>query len=163
MGLPQKIKALRDHGGVAGIRVTRNPAAIGEEADVPLFHIVGGRVYVTAIWGVVQALLPTAATTIGLQVNPTVGAAVALDTGALNITDDIVGTIYTLPDDSVGQPMAAILADVGVANYENVMRGFCADVGDIELVVAGATMATGSVRWVLFYVEIDPDAYVIAA
>jgi len=163
MGLPQKIKALADYGGVAGIRVTRNAAVIGEEADVPLFHIVGGRVYVTAIWGVVAALLPTAATTIGLQVNPTVGAAVALDTGALNITDDIVGTIYTLPDDSLTQPLAAVLADVGVANYENVMRGFSARTGDIELVVAGATMATGSVRWVLFYAEIDPDAYVIAA
>lgn len=163
MGLPQKLHALADYGGVAGMRVTRDAAAIGEEADVPLFHIVSGRVYVTAIWGVVVATLPTAATTIGLQVNPTVGAAVALDTGALNISDGVIGQIYTLPDDSLLQPLTEVYADVGVANYENVMRGFIAPTGDIELVVAGVTMTTGSVRWVLFYVEIDPDAYVVAA
>jgi len=168
MGLPQKLRALADYGGVGGIRVTRNAAVLGVMDTYDLFDVVGGRVYVTALWGIVTAALETAATTIVLQVRPAAGggfaAPVVLCGGAaLNVSNDPAGTIYSLPDDSGTNPMLAALAEVGVATASNLMKGFVAPTGDIEITVGGADNEEGAVRWVLFYVEIDPDAYVVAA
>lgn len=162
MGLPQKLHALADYGGVAGMRVTRNAAQLGVTATYDLYDVVGGRVYVTALFGIVVAELETAATTLVLQLDPTATAVVPLTTGGLNVSSDNPGMIYTLPDDSTN-PLLKALAEVGIANASNLMKGFVAPVGDIEVVVGGADNEEGTVRWVLFYVEIDPDAYVVAA
>ncbi|GAH81390.1 unnamed protein product, partial [marine sediment metagenome] len=110
MGLPQKLHALADYGGVAGIRVTRDAAVLGVTATYDLFDVIGGRVYVTALFGIVVAELETAATTIVLQVRPAAGGGLAAPVvlcggAALNVSSDDPGTIYSLPDDSGTNPM----------------------------------------------------------
>lgn len=167
MGLPQKLRALADYGGVAGMRVTRDATVLGVQETYDLFDVIGGRVYVTALFGIVAVALEADNTTLILQVRPAAGgglaAPVVLSTGGLNVNNDPAGTIYSLPDDSGTNPLLAAFAEVGVATSSNLMKGFVAPVGDIELVVGAADNEEGTVRWVLFYVEIDPDAYVVAA
>ena len=168
MGLPQTIKRLAEYGGVQGVRVTRNAAALGAiaAAGYTLFNITNGRVYVTSIYGIVVVQLAAVATTVGLRVRPAAGGGLAvpqnLDSLALNVNAEPVGTIWSLPD-LVTNPMLAALAEVGVANSSNFNKGFVAPAGEIEYVVGGADNTTGTVRWVLFYVEIDPGAKVYAA
>ena len=167
MGLPQKLRALADYGGVAGMRVTRDATVLGVQETYDLFDVIGGRVYVTALFGIVAVALEADNTTLILQVRPAAGgglaAPVVLSTGGLNVNNDPAGTIYSLPDDSGTNPLLAALAEVGVATSSNLMKGFVAPTGDIELVVGAADNEEGAVRWVLFYLEIDPDAYVVAA
>lgn len=123
-------------------------------STVPLFTIAGGRVLLTAIYGLVEVSI-TVANSYKLQSNPTASGATTSD--MCTATD--IGTTDTPAGDILGitAPGSAMARGGVVATLGNPL---VLPVGQIESVSAGTD---GSILWVVNWVPLDSGATLAAA
>jgi hypothetical protein len=121
---------------------------------VPLFTIAGGRILLTAIYGIVGTAI-TVANSYKLQSNPTAAAGTTSD--MCTATD--IGTTDTPAGDLLGitAPGSAIARGGVVATLGNPL---VIPVGQIESVSAGTD---GEITWVVNWVPLDNGATLVAA
>jgi hypothetical protein len=122
---------------------------------VPLFTIAGGRVLVTAMWGVVTTSI-TVANSYKLQLNPTTG-----DTQDLCAATDI-GTTDTLAGDVLQFGLATTTAPPKLISigYGTCMLNTALTIGQIEHVSAGTD---GAITWNVMWCPLDDGATLVAA
>ena len=154
---------LAEVSGTLGKRVNRAAALIPQTATEALFNVVGGNVLITSIIGEVTDLIGNVVNTLQLQVNPTVGAAVVLDSGAYNPQAIAVGIMVTPtgnPADilQAGLSLPGGLAGGLLATGINT-HGQIAPPGTIELTTT-ADSVTGDMKWQVHYVPLDAGAVV---
>ena len=134
--------------------VERTGAILPATTATPYFTVTG-RVLITQIIGEVTVVFDGTANSIKLIANPTVGADVDI-CGAVVATTDAEGTIYnitgTLADAMVATTSGAVIAQ---ANAILVAAGTI----DLD---ATATDTTGSTKWTVHYIPVDPGSKVVA-
>jgi len=138
-----------------GARVDRAAATLPQTAAGALFNIVGGRVLMTAIVGEVTVAIQNQANNTKLTANPTTGTSVDI-CAVLSIANDEVGCLYGITG-TFATAMVGANAGATVTPTTPVVL----PVGTLDLDCAASN--TGSVKWSLFYVPLDPGAYVTAA
>lgn len=160
---------------VLGQRVEKT-AAFTQNAGTDLFKVEGGLVAVTAIVGVVTtAVANTASLTAKLQHTPTAGSASDL-CGATGITNDGVGTIYSLVsglatdllsiqsisefNDSTPHPAAET---PGVTFAQLLRQPIALPPGTTRVLTSNHDPGSGTCRWIMTYVPLDLGASVAAA
>ena len=136
------------------IIVERPSAIIPDTTQTPHFTITG-RVIVTQIVGEVTVIVDSTATDIKLIANPTVGADVDL-CAAVTITDDAVGTLYTITGTLADAMIATTSGAVGVQ-----VGGILVTAGTIDL--DSTATQTGYTKWTLHYIPLDKNSKVIIA
>jgi hypothetical protein len=137
-----------------GIKVeyTLNPIANGAQN---LFTVVGGRVLLLDLMGLVTTVIQTAATTIAINFLATFGGNAAMSVASADITADAVGTMYLMPAAAGG----ALTVPAGGAYLRLFPAlGWVLSAGTISLTASAAR--TGGILWTAFYVPIDDEAYV---
>jgi hypothetical protein len=134
-----------------GIKVDTaiNPIAAGANN---LFTVVGGRVLMVALIGRVTTQIEAAAT----GCNVRIGAVALSLAGGLDITGDVVGTMYGITG-TVGDAMYDTAGYLRLQTTPLVLN-----TGTVNLNNAGAG-STGAIAWSMLYVPIDDGAYVEAA
>lgn len=135
-------------------KVNRATAALPQTTQSGLFTVTG-RIKLLDIKGVVTTIIQTQANNTKLVANPTVGADV--DLCAVNdITADAVGTVYSITG-TLANAMVATTSGAGVFQAAPLTI----EAGTIDLSCAASN--TGSVKWYVEYLPIDPGARVFAA
>lgn len=138
-----------------GARVDRATASLPQTTAHALFNIVGGRVALTAIVGEVTTIIQNQANNTKLTANPTTGTSVDI-CAVLSIANDEAGCLYGITglftDAMVGSNAGATVLP---------RNPVVLPVGTLDLDCAASN--TGSVKWSIFYVPLDPGAYVTAA
>lgn len=138
-----------------GVPVNRATAALPQTAAAAIFNIIGGRVIILGIVGEVTTVVQTQANNTKLISNPTTGTSLDI-CAVLDISADEVGCLYGI----TGVPGDALIgANAGAAPM--CLRPIVVPAGAIELSCAASN--TGSVKWQLRYLPLDPGAYVEAA
>ena len=130
-------------------------AAAGHAAaTTPYFNVVGGRILVTGLVGLVT--VASGANACSWVANPTVGTATQVLCAALDINPALVGDSLTITG------LVAGAMTYGGAGGLPMMatRGIVCLVGTIDFIAAAAD---GDTSWVIFYIPIDDGAYVTAA
>ena len=140
-----------------GIRVD-SAAALVTAAAVTKFTVTGGNVLMLGFYGKVVVDIAATACTVIVTHTPIVGAAspsiLAILVGATDIQSFVAGRIAHLP------------AAGGVLTWPATGYGRF-DLAPIYVLTPGALSitgsaapATGTIRWSMFYVPLDPGAYV---
>ena len=142
-------------GVVLGVRVDRATAALPQTAAAAIFTVTGGRVAIMGILGEVTTAIQNQANNTKLTANPTVGTSVDL-CAVLSIANDEVGCLYGITG-TVSDAMLGVNA--GYAPLP--ARPLVVNVGTIDLDCAASN--TGSVKWSIWYVQLDDGAVVTAA
>ena len=124
----------------------------------PLFQIIGGKVWVKAMIGTVMTAV-SGGTTPDLQIEfvddiTTNAIDVASDVA---ITADAVGNVYHVEGDGTALVSNVNAYVIGTA----VGDGFVVGPGTLDEELTESTI-TGQVKWDLWYVPLEPAAYVIA-
>lgn len=139
-----------------GVRVDRAsdtlPAGPAAEA---IFNIVGGRVLLTAIVGEVTVAIQNQANNTKLTANPATGTSVDI-CAVLSIANKEAGTLFGITG-TFATALVGANAGATVAPPTPVVL----PVGTLDLDCAATN--TGEIKWSLFYVPLDPGAYVTAA
>ena len=130
---------------------------INFDATDTLFNIVGGRVLVKAIFGVVTTQIGNVATNTHLSHDPDDGAAAVLTLAAGTDIDSLAVGVQLVATGAVG---AALATSVNVVNYP--AASFLLKPGTIDIVTA-ADPVDGAMSWHVIYVPIDDGAYIEAA
>lgn len=153
MGSLNDLNGLRQT--ILGERVDRADANLPQTAAEAIFTVIGGRVQITGIVGVVGTVIETQANNTKLTANPTVGSDVDI-CAVLSITADEAGTLYsitgTLSDALAGTAAGAVSAQA---------KGVIVNTGTIDLNCAASN--TGTIAWTIFYIPIDDGASIEAA
>jgi hypothetical protein len=139
-----------------GTTVVRAAALLPQTTTAAVFTIAGGRVLITTFVGDVAVVMPATANTVAVNGAPTTGTAVVW-ASAVSTASKEVGSQISLPG-TVGGALVVANAGCGVLS-DNVYVG---NIGTITLTTTGSA-ATGTVRWSLTYVPLDPGATVVAA
>lgn len=139
-----------------GILVSRATATLPQTGDDTLFTVSGGRVLLVGLLGEVTTVIETQANATLVKLNPTATGATQDLCGALDITADAVGEMYTISG-TVGDTMRS---DLLIGN-PILQDPIVLSEGDIDLECAASN--TGSVAWDLIYVPLDTGAAVAAA
>lgn len=135
-------------------KVNRATAALPATAASAIFTVTG-RIKLIDIKGVVTTIIQTQANNTKLIANPTVGADV--DMCAVNdITADAVGTVYSITG-TLANAMVATTSGAGVFQAAPLT----VEAGTIDLSCAATN--TGSVKWYIEYLPLDPFAQVVVA
>lgn len=154
MGLGQTVKQLGGGLAALGVRVNKPAAAIPLNTTDALFVVYYGKILLTSIMGQVTEDINIAGNLSNLIHNPAAGATPLC--GTLDITGDLVDTVYTITG-TVGDPMQSDeKAGVEEASLPNLL---ILQPGTIVLSCANAT-GTGSIKWVMQYVALDKYAVV---
>jgi hypothetical protein len=122
-------------------------------STVALFTVAGGRVAITAIYGVVGTAI-TVANSYKLQHNPTTGTTVDLCAA----TD--IGTTDTPAGDLLGFTGAASASLTRGGAVESLRAPIALAVGQVESVSGGTD---GEITWVVNWVPLDDGATLVAA
>ncbi len=141
-----------------GLRVDRAAAAVPAGATIGnLFRIVGGRVIVKQIVGLITVQMGAGANQVSLNYNPTDAVAGDLTLAAgPDLAAAAAGTVL-VPTGAVG---AALATSVNVINEQ--AAGFVLKPGVITMTCA-AGPADGRIAWTVLYVPIDDGAYIEVA
>lgn len=131
-----------------------------------LFTVATGPVVLTSLVGIVSVAIPnTASLTAKLVYTPT-GGSVADLTAATAITNDAIGTHYTLPVTAlVTDDMSELSAAVGVPDVTYGLNSHIDKVlrpGVLGLTVSNHTSTPGAVDWYLTYLPLGAGAVVTA-
>jgi len=140
-----------------GIRVeaTTDPIVTGQNA---VFNIVGGRILLHDLLGVVTTELEAAALLLHWDADMDVGGDAALSIDSADLTGDVVGTQYLLPAAAGG----AVTVPAGGAFLRLFPAlGWVVSAGALDLHASAGN--TGAIKWTLFYTPLDDGAYVEAA
>lgn len=136
-----------------GFVVQRATAALPATTTAAIFTVTG-RCVVSHIVGEVTTVIETQACNLKLQGNPTAtGSSVDLCAN-LNISADVVGSLYVITG-----TFADALAD-GLA-VKAQLAPFIVQAGTIDLVTSATN--TGQVKWTVRYYPLDEDALIVAA
>jgi len=140
-----------------GIRVeaTTNPIATGQNA---VFNIVGGRILLHDLLGVVTTELQAAALLLHWDADMDVGGDAALSIDSADLTGDVVGTQYLMPA-AAGGAMTVPAGGAFLRLFPAL--GWVVSAGALDLHASAAR--TGGIKWTLFYTPLDDGAYVEAA
>ena len=142
-----------------GFRVDR-AAALVTAATVPIFTIKGGRVLLTGFLGEIVVAIAATATTLQITHLTTDATAVVtpLCIASADIQSMAPGRMFTLPA-AVGSVLTTSVGSS--AAVFNAVR-YTLKIGNLQL-VGSAAPATGTIKWSMWYIPIDPGAYVEAA
>lgn len=132
----------------------RAAATLPATATGTLFNIVGGNVIITNIVGQVVTALGATATNLKLNVLNTATTGNADITANVAVASLAAGTFIGLPTIAAGS--AATTLVYAVQNNE-----FVVGAGSIRAITDATN--TGTVKWYVNYVSLDPGAYVVAA
>jgi len=138
-----------------GQKVSKATAALPQTADVALFTITGGRIFLVMILGEVTTVIQTQANNTKLKFNPTATGADQDLCAVLSITADAVGELYTITGIVADALRSDLLIGQAMTNYLVLSEG------DIELDCAASN--TGSVGWDMWWIPLDDGATVVAA
>jgi hypothetical protein len=142
------------HNGIK-VEYTLNPIANGAQ---DLFNVVGGRVLLLDLMGLVTTVIQTAATTIAINFDADFGGDAVMSIASADITADAVGTMYLMPAAAGG---ALTVPAAGAYLRLFPALGWVLSAGAISLTASAAR--TGGILWSAFYVPLDDAAYVEAA
>jgi hypothetical protein len=139
-----------------GIRV-ESEAALITAAAVTKFTVSGGNVLMTGFYGEVIVVIANTACTLGLIHTPTVGTAstIAPAAGGDDIALAAAGMTLSLPAALNGK---LVLTATAYGVMKNRTR-YILRPGALSI-TGTAAPATGTIRWVMYYVPIDYGAYV---
>jgi len=156
--MPTNIQNQQILRATTGFLVSRATAALPAGVKGSIFTVSGGRIQVKLLVGEVTTVLGATVTSLVIGNTPTVGSAVAnsLATTAV-ITSAVAGTHLTASPGG-----ALIITDIANANGVVVPTAtFLCPAGGIDITPTATN--TGSVKWDLWYVPLDPGATVVAA
>ena len=142
-----------------GIRVDRATANLPQAGEYDLFTVAGGNVLVLGILGEVTTVIETQANNTNLEFSPDAATLADNDLCAvLNITADVVGTLYTIDGTA-----ANALVDSGTNGWVayTLASPLFLVPGAIELHCVASN--SGQVKWSIWYVPLDEGAYIVAA
>jgi hypothetical protein len=138
---------------VLGIRTDASAARILVTPGTTLFTVSGGNVIMTAFYGEVIVVQSATACTLALIHTPTVGTASTLATGATDISGSAAGSCLALPTVLGATLTLTVTAEGVLTKTRYILRP-----GTMS--IYGSDTPTGSIRWVMWYVPIEPGAYV---
>ena len=135
-----------------GKKVEKGSTAITGISTKDMFSVTGGRILVTALIGEVATVdLQAQANALTINVDPTVGLTGALGTG-IETNGALIGTTFSV----TGNPADAIIKNTGAAI--TCKSPVIVPAGGIFY--ATAASSTGEMKWTIWYVPLDPAAYV---
>ena len=140
-----------------GLRVeaTTYPVVTAQNA---VFNVVGGRILLHDILGVVTTDLQAAALLLHWDADMDFGGDLALGVDSADLTGDLIGTQYLLsaaPAGALTVPAAGTFLRLFPA------LGYVVSAGALDLHASAGN--TGGIKWSCFYTPIDDAAYVEAA
>lgn len=153
MGQLDNLKGFRDIRW--GKKVDRATASLPQSTASALFTVSGGRVAITNIVGEVTTVIETQANNAKLTANPTTGTSADI-CAVLDISAKEAGTLFGI----TGLFSDALVGANAGATVEP-RNAVIVNTGTIDLDCAASN--TGSVKWTVFYVPVDPGASVVAA
>ncbi|MCP4963571.1 MAG: hypothetical protein GY925_30420 [Actinomycetia bacterium] len=139
-----------------GIQVSKATAALPATTDGSLFTITGAPIILTYLRGEVTTVVQTQANDTKLKFNPTATGADQDICGALDITADPVGEIYSITG-TVGD---AMVSDLLIGTPILATPLYLSE-GAIELDCAATN--TGSVKWTIGYVPAEAGTLPVVA
>lgn len=135
-----------------GPTVVRAAAVLPATATGTLFNVVGGNVIITNIVGQVVTAMSATVTNLKLNALNTATTGNADLTANVLVTSLAAGTLLGVPT----------LGSAGTASVFAVQNNeFVVGAGSIRAITDATN--TGTVKWYVNYVSLDPGAYVIAA
>jgi hypothetical protein len=141
-----------------GIRVDRATANLPQTTFGNLFTVAGGNVLLLGILGEVTTVIETQANNTNLEFLPAAATLARNDlSAALNISADVVGTLYAITGTA-----ANAMVDSGTAGWltYTLAAPLFLVPGNIELHCAASN--TGQVKWSVWYVPLNDGAYIEA-
>lgn len=158
-----------------GVRVSKATSTLTQNAATSLFTVSTGMVAITSVIGRVTVAIPnTASLAIKLQYTPSGGAAADL-CGSTVITQDAVGTHYSLTSgvatdllsvqsvSSIGGTPVAASEVPNVTFAHTLWRPIVVPAGALKVLTSNHDPGTGSIKWDLTYIPYDNGASVAAA
>ena len=150
-------------------KLVRNPGKlVVTNSTKSLFTIANGPVIVTALVGIVSVAIPNTASLTAKVVHTPSGGSAGDLSAATGITDDAIGTIYTLPVTGLAADLLSEITAAGseapgvtyglVGGYSRVLRA-----GVVGLTVSNHTSSPGAIDWYLAYAPLTTGATVTAA
>ena len=139
-----------------GIKVeaTTNPIANGQNA---VFNIVGGRILLLDLMGLVTVQLQAAALLLHWDADMDIGGDAALSIDSADLTGDVVGTMYLMPAAAGG----AMTVPAGGA-YLRLFPALGWVIGAGALDLHASAARTGGILWTAWYIPLDDEAYMEA-
>lgn len=144
---------------VSGVIVKRDAATVpasGAGQD-PIFTVSGGQILLTGLIGEVTTVIGGTTPSLGITFNPTATGASTNICADTAITDDPVGTLWSITGTVADSIQTGLLLVNGLLQDPLVLSE-----GDIEIDTTAAD-TTGAAQWTLLYVPIDPGSAVAAA
>jgi hypothetical protein len=138
-----------------GIRV-ESAAALITAALVTKFTVTGGNVLMTAFMGEIMVPIAATATTVGLLHTPTTGtvSTIAPVAGSADIQSYAAGRMARLP-----AALGGVLTWTATAYGTITPTRYILRPGALGI-QGSAAPATGTVAWYMWYVPLEPGAYV---
>lgn len=138
------------------IRVSRATDSLPASTSEDLFNVEGGRVLVKAMIGEVTTVLGAGTTPdINIYVNSDAGTSNKVIASDVVVASDEVGTLYSVEGDTT----ALLESSSGVVTTA-VGNGFVVSPGTIGWTTSETI--TGSIKWDLYFLPLDENAYVTA-
>jgi len=142
---------------ILGLRVTRATATLPQTTNSSLFTIAGGVVLMTGILGEVTTAIGAADNT-KLTHYPTVATAGDTDIcGTVDIDTCDIGDMLSITGTPADAMLVAHKGSVQMMQYKGVVL----QEGTLDLDCDAST--TGAIKWSLWYIPLEPGAYVTAA
>jgi hypothetical protein len=148
---------------VVGCRVDRTAAILSGGAET-LFTVVGGSIVLTAFYGEIMVLIDSGAgctLTLDYDVDVSANGSVYVDTPLGSIGGDI--------DTYVAGRMIYLPVEGGALTYTAAGGACPVDIAPIMtlppghfVLTSGAATTLGTIRWSMWYIPVDPGAYVVS-
>ena len=140
-----------------GIKVenTTYPIVTAQNA---VFNIVGGRILLLDLMGIVTVQLQAAALLLHWDADMDIGGDAALSIDSADLTGDVVGTMDLMPAAAGG----AMTVPAGGA-YLRLFPALGWVIGAGALDLHASAGNTGGIKWTMWYIPLDDAAYVTAA
>jgi hypothetical protein len=140
-----------------GLAVSRATNTLPQTATGNIFVVSGGRVIVRALVGEVTTVFGATVTSLSIGSTPTVGSASNTALGTLTAVTSLAvgGKIYANPGG------ATVVDTNGSGGLVMVQQGFLVPIGNVTITTNASD--TGSAKWDILYVPLDPAAVVTAA
>ena len=152
---PSTRQAVSDIGWGLRVDATTYPIVTGQNA---VFNVIGGRVVVIDLIGIVTVQLQAAALLLHWDCDMDIGGDAAMSIDSADLTGDIVGTMYLMPAAAGG----ALTVPAGGAYLKLFPQiGWIIGPGALDLHASAGN--TGGIKWSVFYYPLDEGAYIEAA
>jgi hypothetical protein len=133
-------------------------------AAVNIFQVIGGDVSVLACYGKVTTVMAATNTTVQLRITPTGGAAQVISAASANL-NGVLANATIMPTGAIGvAPVTEVTYGVSISNVALAMptNTWVLLPGVVDILIGGATNATGVIDWFMLYVPNQMGAKVVA-